>query len=69
VSLSACLRRVRLLEESGTIRGYSALINDRAPASETIVIVQIMLERQTDEYLRRFEGQPAKVPRSGSAIS
>jgi DNA-binding Lrp family transcriptional regulator len=26
LSPSACLRRVRLLEESGTIRGYSALI-------------------------------------------
>lgn len=60
---------MRLLEESGTIRGYSALINDRAAASETIVIVQIMLERQTDEYLRRFEGQPAKIRTYGSAIS
>jgi DNA-binding Lrp family transcriptional regulator len=55
LSPSACLRRVRLLEESGTIRGYTALINDRATGFETVVIVQISLERQTDEYLRLFE--------------
>jgi DNA-binding Lrp family transcriptional regulator len=61
LSPSACLRRVRLLEESGTIRGYSALINDRA-ASETVVIVQITLERQTDEYLRRFEEAACQCP-------
>ena len=62
LSPSACLRRVRLLEESGTIRGYSALINDRATASETVVIVQITLERQTDEYLRRFEKAACQCP-------
>ncbi|MDF2973759.1 MAG: Lrp/AsnC family transcriptional regulator [Microvirga sp.] len=62
LSPSACLRRVRLLEESGTIRGYSALINDRAAASETVVIVQITLERQTDEYLRRFEKAACQCP-------
>jgi DNA-binding Lrp family transcriptional regulator len=62
LSPSACLRRVRLLEESGTIRGYSALINDRAAAPETVVIVQITLERQTDEYLRRFEKAACQCP-------
>jgi len=51
LSPSACLRRVRLLEESGTIWEYSALINDKTAAPETVVIVQITLERQTDEYL------------------
>jgi DNA-binding Lrp family transcriptional regulator len=53
---------VRLLEESGTIRGYTALINDRAAASETILIAQISLERQTDEYLRRFERAACQCP-------
>jgi DNA-binding Lrp family transcriptional regulator len=62
LSPSACLRRVRLLEEDGTIRGYAALINDRAPVSETVVIVQISLERQTDEYLRRFEKAASQCP-------
>jgi DNA-binding Lrp family transcriptional regulator len=52
---------VQLLE-SGTIRGYFAVINDRAAASETVVIVQITLERQTDEYLRRFEKVACQRP-------
>ena len=68
LSPSACLRRVRLLEENGTIRGYTALINDRTTASETVVIVQISLERQTDEYLRRFE-KPPTVPRHSGVLS
>lgn len=62
LSPSACLPQVRLFEESGTIRGYTALINDRAAASETVVIVQISLERQTDEYLRRFEKAARQCP-------
>lgn len=62
LSPSACLRRVRLLEEDGTIRGYAALINDREAVSDTVVIVQISLERQTDEYLRRFEKAASQCP-------
>jgi DNA-binding Lrp family transcriptional regulator len=62
LSPSACLRRVRLLEEEGTIRGYAALINNREAVSDTVVIVQISLERQTDEYLRRFEKAASQCP-------
>jgi DNA-binding Lrp family transcriptional regulator len=62
LSPSSCLRRVRLLEEDGTIRGYAALINDREAVSDTVVIVQISLERQTDEYLRRFEKAASQCP-------
>lgn len=62
LSPSACLRRVRLLEENGTIRGYTALINERPNATDTVVIVQISLERQTDEYLRRFEKAAIEHP-------
>ena len=62
LSPSACLRRVRLLEEDGTIRGYAALINDREAVSDTVVIVQISLERQTDEYLMRFEKAASQCP-------
>jgi DNA-binding Lrp family transcriptional regulator len=55
LSPSACLRRLRLLERNGTIRGYTALVEE-APAKDTVtVIVQITLDRQTDEHLRRFE--------------
>jgi DNA-binding Lrp family transcriptional regulator len=62
LSPSACLRRVRLLEEDGTIRGYVVLINDREAVSDTVIIVQTSLERQTDEYLRRFEKAASQCP-------
>jgi len=55
LSPSACLRRVRLLEQSGVIRGYTAIVSGAAPDEGTVAIVQIELERQTEEYLVRFE--------------
>ncbi len=55
LSQSACHRRVQMLESSGVIRGYTAIIDDRAQGDATIVIVQISLERQTEDFLRRFE--------------
>ena len=62
LSPSACLRRVRLLEHRGIIRGYTALIEDAAPRDLVVVIVQITLDRQTDEHLRRFEEAVRRCP-------
>lgn len=54
LSASACLRRVRQLESRGVIRGYTAILG--ADEEEGIVaFVQITLERQTDEQMRKFE--------------
>jgi DNA-binding Lrp family transcriptional regulator len=55
LSASACLRRVKALERSGTIRGYTAIIAGISSGEGTIAIVQVTLERQTEEYLARFE--------------
>ncbi len=55
LSPSACLRRLHLLETNGTIRGYTAIIDDASPEDTTMVIVQITLERQTEDVMRRFE--------------
>jgi len=62
LSQSACLRRLRLLERSGVIRGYTAII-DEPDARETVtVIVQITLDRQTEEHLSRFETAVRRLP-------
>lgn len=62
LSPSACLRRLRLLERSGVIRGYT-VITEEAPARNGVtVIVQITLDRQTDEHLRRFEDSVRRCP-------
>lgn len=54
LSPSACLRRVKLLERNGTIRGYAAIV-DPGEKGGIVVIVQISLERQTEEAFDRFE--------------
>lgn len=55
LSPSACLRRLRTLEETGVIRGYTAIVDTPTPAASIVAIVQITLERQTDDVLRKFE--------------
>lgn len=62
LSPSACLRRLRLLERNGTIRGYTVVVEEAGPRDVVTVIVQITLERQTDEHLRRFEEAVRKCP-------
>jgi DNA-binding Lrp family transcriptional regulator len=55
LSASACLRRVRLLEESGVIRGYAAVIAEGAAEAGLVAIIRIALDKQTEDYLNRFE--------------
>lgn len=62
LSPSACLRRVKLLERSGAIRGYTAIVAGAAPGEGTIAIVEVELERQAEEYLTRFEAALRKHP-------
>ncbi|MFT8368380.1 Lrp/AsnC family transcriptional regulator [Acetobacter papayae] len=62
LSPSSCLRRVRRLEEEGIIRGYQAIIARRNAPQLATVIVQITLERQTEECLRRFESRIRECP-------
>ncbi len=61
LSQSACLRRVKLLERAGIIRGYAAIVSSGDEAG-MVVIVQIALERQTEDYLDRFEAAILRHP-------
>jgi len=62
LSASACLRRVQILEQSGVIRGYTVLIGTGAHEERLVAIIQITLERQTEDYLRRFEAAIRRHP-------
>ncbi|OJU13501.1 MAG: transcriptional regulator, partial [Caulobacterales bacterium 68-7] len=42
-------------EESGAIRGYAAIIAETAQDDGVVAIVRITLDKQTEEYLNRFE--------------
>lgn len=62
LSPSACLRRIKIMEQSGIIRGYTALV-DTVNAEATIaVIINITLERQTEDHLDKFEASVRKHP-------
>ncbi|MHC2357848.1 DNA-binding Lrp family transcriptional regulator [Sinorhizobium meliloti] len=62
LSPSACLRRIKLLEQAGVIRGYTALIDTTRSESIIAVIINITLERQTEDYLDKFEAAVRRHP-------
>src|SRR5208282_340779 len=62
LSESACLRRVRALEDAGFIEGYTALISQQKAGCPANVFVNITLDRQEQAHLRAFEEAVRKVP-------
>jgi Lrp/AsnC family leucine-responsive transcriptional regulator len=55
LSASACLRRVRQLEDSGVIAAYVALLDPRAVGQAGTSYTIVNVERTTIEALGRFE--------------
>ena len=62
LSPSPCLRRVRLLESSGVIQKYVALVDPVAAGRGLQAIVEVRLDRQTSTSVARFEKQILKYP-------
>lgn len=62
LTTSPCLRRLRLLEEAGIIRGYTALVDQKKVGFPVSVFVSIKLERQGEEQLARFEAAVRRCP-------
>lgn len=62
LSPSASLRRIRIMERAGVIRGYTALVDTTNSEATIAVIINITLERQTEDYLDRFEAAVRKHP-------
>lgn len=55
LSPSACLRRVKVLEDAGVIAGYVALVNPKAVGKQGTCYSIINLERMTTSALAAFE--------------
>lgn len=55
LSASACLRRVRTLEQAGLIDRYVALVNARAVGLGGVAFVLVTLDQQGRSALDRFE--------------
>ncbi|RVT81899.1 Lrp/AsnC family transcriptional regulator [Rhodobacteraceae bacterium CCMM004] len=59
LSPSPCLRRLRKLEASGAIRGFTVDADPVAYGLPITAFVHIRLERHTEDTVRRFERQVA----------
>ncbi len=55
LSPSPCLRRVRIMEQAGVIRGYTALVDQKAWGLPVTVFIRIKLERHSDDVVQAFE--------------
>ena len=62
LSESACLRRVRALEEGGLIEGYVALLNQKQAGLSGDVFVHIALHREEQSELAAFESAVQSIP-------
>jgi Lrp/AsnC family leucine-responsive transcriptional regulator len=62
LSPSACLRRVKRLEQRGVIAGYVALVDPASVGRATTVFVEIHLESQREDLLEQFEDAAARIP-------
>ncbi len=62
LSESACLRRVRQLEERGLIRGYVGLVDQTQAGYPDNVFVRITLHSQQQDDLAGFEAEVRMLP-------
>jgi len=61
LSPSPCLRRLRNLEKSGVIQGYTALIDQKAYGLPITVFIRIRLEHHSKPTVNTFEESIAKI--------
>lgn len=63
LSPSACHRRIKQLEASGDIAGYT-ILSGRSSGNpgRVSMIVQVTLERQSEDHLSRFESAVRRCP-------
>jgi len=62
LSESACLRRVRSLEQEGLIDRYVALLNQKQIGLSGTVFVHIVLRREEQSELAAFEAAIQEIP-------
>ncbi|MDR0782120.1 MAG: Lrp/AsnC family transcriptional regulator [Pseudomonadales bacterium] len=62
LSPSPCLRRVRQLEESGLISGYSTQLDASKLGLKLMALVQISMDRHTPDRFEQFEASIRQWP-------
>jgi len=59
---SPCLRRVRRLEQKKIIRGYAAIVDQKAAGLPISVFASVKLERQREDEIDRFSQAVSRWP-------
>ena len=62
LSKTPCLTRLRRLERSGYILGYTALLNNRKLGRDHVAFVEVKLNDTREAALRRFNAEVRKIP-------
>lgn len=62
LSPTPCARRLRILEDEGIIKGYTAIVDQSKIGLPVSAFASIKLERQREEYLDRFAQTISKWP-------
>ncbi|MEZ5871555.1 MAG: Lrp/AsnC ligand binding domain-containing protein [Nitratireductor sp.] len=62
LSKTPCTERIRRLERGGFITGYHAKISAEALGYETLVFVQVVLEKTTTGVLDKFNEAVKRIP-------
>jgi Lrp/AsnC family leucine-responsive transcriptional regulator len=61
LSPSPCLRRVRLLEKAGVIRGYAAIVDQKEVGYPLTVFMRIRLQQHSADIVKAFEDRIARL--------
>ena len=62
ISAPPCLRRVRALEEAGIVKGFTAILNDKALGFDVTAFAMIRLHSQAEADLIAFEERARSSP-------
>ncbi|MGF6590900.1 Lrp/AsnC family transcriptional regulator [Pseudomonas sp. 2835] len=62
LTTSPCWRRIKLLEESGYIIGYQAILSPKSLGFGVTAFVSIMMDSHTKEMARAFEQRLMEIP-------
>lgn len=62
LSPSPCLRRLKVLEAQGVIRGYNVDVDEAAYGLPVTVFIRIRLEKHSEDAVQHFEAQIKNAP-------
>src|SRR6187549_2713492 len=69
LSSTPCWKRVKEMEASGVIRGYTALVDREKVGLSLCVLAEVNLTRHNEDDVRRFEKEVAACPQIVSCYS